>query len=79
MHARWQRCDIVALKKANGEVIWKYASPDAKDEAAYSSAIIVNTEGVKQYVQFLARGLVGLDAKTGKELWRYTGIIKDIP
>lgn len=70
---------IAALNKANGDVIWKYASPDDKDEAAYSSAIVVETEGVKQYVQLLAKGLVGLDAKTGQQLWRYTDIIKDVP
>jgi len=69
---------MVALKKSSGEVVWKFASPEA-DDAAYSSAIIVETEGVKQYVQLLAKGLVGVDAKTGKQLWRYTGIINDIP
>ena len=70
---------IVALKKSNGELIWKYASPAPDEEAGYSSAIVVQTEGVKQYVQLLNKGLVGLDAKTGQELWRYTGIIKDSP
>jgi outer membrane protein assembly factor BamB len=69
---------IVALKKANGDVIWKYASPEASD-AGYSSAILVETGGVKQYVQLLDKALVGIDAKTGKELWRYKGIIKDFP
>ena len=39
--------------------------------AGYSSIIIVNAAGVKQYVQFLAKGVVGVDAKTGKFLWRY--------
>ena len=39
--------------------------------AAYSSIIIVNAAGVRQYVQFLAKGVVGVDAKTGKFLWRY--------
>jgi len=70
---------IVALKKSTGELIWKYASPAPGEEAGYSSAIVVQTEGVKQYVQLLNKGLVGLDAKTGHELWRYTGIIKDFP
>jgi len=70
---------IVALKKSTGELIWKYASPAPDEEAGYSSAIVVRTEGVKQYVQLLNKGLVGLDAKTGQELWRYTGIIKDFP
>ncbi|HEY2412781.1 MAG TPA: PQQ-binding-like beta-propeller repeat protein [Pirellulaceae bacterium] len=69
---------MVALKKSTGEVVWKFAASEA-DDAGYSSAIVVETEGVKQYVQLLAKGLVGIDAKTGKQLWRYTGIIKDFP
>src|SRR5439155_16226833 len=69
---------IVALNKSNGAVIWKYAPPEA-DNAGYSSAIVVETDSVKQYVQLLDEGLVGLDAKTGKQLWRYKGIIKDFP
>src|SRR5262249_49317144 len=58
---------MVALKKSTGEVIWKFASPEA-DDAAYASAIVVQTDGIKQYVQLLAKGLVGVDAKTGKQL-----------
>lgn len=61
---------LVALKKRTGEVLWKCAVPGG-DEAAYSSAIVVNAAGVKQYVQMLARGLVGVEAATGKFLWRY--------
>ena len=61
---------IVALNKKNGDVIWKCATPEG-DQAAYASVIIVETDGVKQYVQFLAKGLVGVDAATGKLLWRY--------
>lgn len=73
-----QEATMLALKKATGEVVWKFASPEG-DEAGYSSAIVVETDGVKQYVQLLAKGLVGVDAQTGSQLWRYTGIIKDIP
>lgn len=61
---------IVALEKKTGNVIWKSPLPEA-DQAAYASAIVVTTGGVKQYVQFLQKGLVGVDAKTGKFLWRY--------
>jgi len=64
---------MLALKKATGEVIWKFASPEA-DNAAYSSVIIVDAGGRKQYVQVLEKGLVGVDAKTGQQLWRYKGI-----
>ena len=61
---------LVALNKLTGEVIWKSAVPGG-DAAAYSSVVVVEFGGVKQYVQFLAKGLVGIDAKTGKFLWRY--------
>ena len=50
--------------------MWKCPVPEG-DEAAYSSVIIVQSGGVKQYVQLLQKGLVGVDAKTGKFLWRY--------
>jgi outer membrane protein assembly factor BamB len=69
---------IVALNKNNGEVIWQSAIPGGED-AAYSSAVISNAAGVKQYVQFLGKGLVGLDAKTGKLLWRYDRTAKGSP
>lgn len=61
---------IVALDKKNGDVIWKAPTPEA-DEAAYASPIVVEFGGLKQYVQFLQKGLVGVDAATGKLLWRY--------
>jgi hypothetical protein len=61
---------MVALNKKTGETIWKSAVPGG-DDAAYASVITVETGGRKQYVQFLARGLVGVDATTGQFLWRY--------
>jgi len=41
------------------------------DEAAYASAVLVDAGGIRQCVQLLKNGLVGVDAKTGKFLWRY--------
>jgi outer membrane protein assembly factor BamB len=64
---------LLALKKATGEVVWKTASPEA-DNAAYSSVVIAEAGGRKQYVQVLEKGLVGVDAKSGEQLWRYKGI-----
>ena len=61
---------LAALDKASGDVIWKSAVPGG-DEAAYSSAIVVETGGVRQYVQFLGKGLIGVDAKSGNVLWQY--------
>lgn len=61
---------LVALNKKTGAVIWRCAVPGG-DAATYASAIVVEAGGIRQYVQFLAKGLVGVEAKTGKFLWRY--------
>jgi len=61
---------LLALSKKNGDVLWRCALPEG-DQAAYASAIVVQVGGVKQYVQLLQKGLVGVDAKSGKLLWRY--------
>ncbi len=61
---------MVALNKRTGATAWKSAVPGG-DPAGYASAIVVQGGGRKQYVQFLSKGLVGVDAKTGQFLWRY--------
>jgi outer membrane protein assembly factor BamB len=61
---------LVALNKKTGQLLWKSSVPGG-DQAAYASVIVVTVAGVKQYVQFLQKGLVGVDAKSGKFLWRY--------
>ncbi len=66
---------IVALAKKDGAVIWKSAVPGG-DAAAYASAIAIHAAGRKQYVQFLGKGVVGVDAGTGQFLWRYDATSK---
>ncbi|HKP86609.1 MAG TPA: PQQ-binding-like beta-propeller repeat protein [Blastocatellia bacterium] len=66
---------MVALNKKTGAVIWKSAIPGA-DPAGYASAIVVQAGDRKQYVQFLSKGIVGVDAKTGQFLWRYAEVAK---
>lgn len=66
---------IVALNKKTGAVIWKSAVPGG-DPAGYASAIVVQGGARKQYVQFLSKGIVGVDAKTGEFLWRYQEVVK---
>jgi alcohol dehydrogenase (cytochrome c) len=39
--------------------------------AAYSSAIAIDFEGQRQYVQLAAKALIGVAATDGKFLWRY--------
>jgi len=61
---------MVALNKQTGAVIWKAAVP-GDDIAGYSSAVVLETAGTRQYVQYMSKGVVGVDAKTGKFLWRF--------
>jgi outer membrane protein assembly factor BamB len=66
---------IVALDKKTGREIWRCPIPAfdgaANPGAAYSSIVISNAAGVKQYVQLMGQGVVGVDASTGKFLWGY--------
>jgi outer membrane protein assembly factor BamB len=61
---------LLALDKMTGDVIWKCPVPGG-DPADYASIVAVEAGGTRQYVQFLRKGVVGVDAKTGKFLWRY--------
>ena len=66
---------MIALNKKTGAVIWKSAIPGG-DRAEYASVIVVQAAGRKQYVQLMTKGLVGVDAKTGQFLWRYSEAAK---
>jgi outer membrane protein assembly factor BamB len=65
-----EEATLVALNKINGELVRKYPVPGG-DEAGYASIVVANIGGVKQYVQFLQKGVVGVDANSGQFLWRY--------
>ena len=61
---------IVALDKNNGNVIWKSQS----DRAGYSSAVVADIAGVRQYIVLTGNGALGLRASDGGLLWRYDEI-----
>jgi len=69
---------MVALDRKTGELIWKCSAPDigprGKDEAGYSSIIVVEAAGTRQYVQLTNKGLIGVAAKDGTFLWGYNRI-----
>jgi outer membrane protein assembly factor BamB len=69
---------LAALNKRTGQTVWTTAMPDGgshgKDGAGYSSVVISHGAGVKQYVTLVGRGLIGVDAGTGRLLWRYDRI-----
>ncbi|MCX6914276.1 MAG: PQQ-like beta-propeller repeat protein [Verrucomicrobia bacterium] len=69
---------LLALNKNTGELIWKCALPGG-EQAAYTSALVIEAGGVRQYVQMLQKGLVGIEAKTGRLLWRYDRTAKGSP
>jgi outer membrane protein assembly factor BamB len=74
------KATLVALNKKSGEVIWQASVPVAGggrlpgNAAAYASPIVATVGGIKQYIQFLTGGLVGVAAKDGKVLWQYSGV-----
>jgi outer membrane protein assembly factor BamB len=74
---------IVAVDKRTGQTLWKasvpYLGPQGKDGAAYSSIVVSNGAGVKQYVQLLGRGLAGFRASDGKFLWGYNRVANNVP
>jgi outer membrane protein assembly factor BamB len=74
---------IVALNKKTGELIMASKVP-GNSEAAYSSIVVAEVQGQKQYIQFLATHVVGVAAKDGKYLWtygadRFPGIVCSTP
>jgi outer membrane protein assembly factor BamB len=60
---------LAALNKKTGEVLWR--SAEVTDQAPYSSPLAVEVGGVKQFIQVINGGMVGVAAKDGKRLWSY--------
>jgi len=72
---------VVALDKKTGDQVWASTLDDTSkdnkklnDGAGYASIVISNAGGIKQYVQLVGKGVVGVRASDGKLLWRYTGV-----
>ncbi len=76
------RAMMVALDKKTGEEIWKTQGgrigPIGADGAAYSSVVVTEIDGTRQYVQLVGRGVMGVDAETGEMLWGYNRVANDI-
>jgi outer membrane protein assembly factor BamB len=64
---------LVALDKTDGKLIWKcpISFGNEPTEAAYASIMVMEVDGVRQYVQFLNKAVVGVETKSGKLLWQY--------
>ncbi len=59
---------IVALNKKTGELIWR--SKEFTDNAAYSSLILEEIGGVRQYLQLTDASVAAVAADDGRLLWR---------
>lgn len=71
---------LAALDKKTGKTIWTTKVTDEQlkgsghDGAGYSSIVVSHAGGVKQYVTLVGRGVVGVEAATGKLLWSYPDV-----
>jgi outer membrane protein assembly factor BamB len=74
---------MVALNKKTGKVVWQSAAPSdfgrttglngkrLKPGAGYASIVTSDAAGVKQYVQLIGQGVIGVRAADGELLWGY--------
>ena len=73
---------LVALDKTNGEEIWRSSVASSGelglDGAGYSSVVVSEGAGVRQYVQLAGRGVLGVEAETGRFLWSYNRVANDV-
>lgn len=60
--------DLVALDKKTGELIWQ--SKDLAEDIHYSSPIVAEIGGIRQYIQLTSESVAGVAAKDGSLLWR---------
>jgi outer membrane protein assembly factor BamB len=63
------RGTLAALEKKSGKVVWR--STGWKDLPTYPSVVVSTANKTRQYVQMTAKSVAGVDAKTGKLLWRF--------
>ena len=59
---------MAALDKRSGKVIWR--SKGLTDEAVCSSPILVEIDGIRQYVNLTGKGVAGVAADDGRLLWK---------
>lgn len=59
---------LVALDARSGRTVWRAAVP-GNPQAAYASCILTEAGGVRQVVNFVHTGIVGVRADNGRVLW----------
>jgi outer membrane protein assembly factor BamB len=73
---------MVALDKRTGKDIWRAKMGNfpsrGPNGAAYSSVVISNGGGVKQYVQLVGKGVISVRASDGWFMWGYGAVANGI-
>ena len=62
---------MAALNKSTGKTLWTCQAP-GNPRPGYASVVPIEVSGVRQYVQFVSAGTMGVRAKDGKFLWADT-------
>lgn len=60
---------LVALNRQTGEVVWKCTG--VGDRPGYASPILIEYQGLQQFVTVMSESVVGVRALDGRLLWRY--------
>lgn len=63
-----RQATMVALNKLTGNPVWRAVVPGTP-QTSYASAIAIEVGNVKQYVNFVSNGVVGVRANDGTPLW----------
>ena len=58
---------VVALNKLTGKVVWKCVTGD---QAGYASPVVAEYKGLRMILTLTLKAMIGVDADTGKLLWR---------
>jgi len=73
---------MVALDKRTGKDVWRARlgsfQSRGPEGAGYSSVVISNGGGVKQYVQLTGRGVISVRANDGWFMWGYGGVANNV-
>jgi outer membrane protein assembly factor BamB len=59
---------MLAFNKVSGEVVWQTGD----DAMTHATPVLANIHGVRQVIFMMQSGLVALEARTGKPLWRFS-------
>ena len=74
---------MVAFNCKTGDPIWKTELPGSvgelgADGAGYCSIVAAEIHGTRQYIQLYGRGVMSVDAESGKYLWGYNRVANNV-